>query len=272
MDEKIILRSVYKITRAVLEPAPDPKTGRYPSCVRKVDSNGDMIKSIEDMKTSDFLIAENESIEIFDGKEFDLTDPYDATWWEAIRNPKGELVIDGNAKRYGTAEFYVERPGADSKNKITKMKLEHDAKVHIFADTKEGSYTKVKLLGHKMDGLPFDDVQAYLLEVAKKDPNKIIDLYTGTDTNLRILLMDALEKGIIIHDRGIYRYGESDILGSKEETVLMWFKNPSNIRILDLIKKETYPTIYNSPIQAPVEESEEETTTKSKSRRTVATN
>jgi hypothetical protein len=74
----IILRSVYKITEMIVEPARNPKTGRYPECVRPLDSNGNMVLSDQDRKKSiDLLIPENKAIKIFDGKTFDLDDPYE---------------------------------------------------------------------------------------------------------------------------------------------------------------------------------------------------
>src|ERR1041385_6134494 len=133
-NNKLIIRSVFKITRCWMEPAVDPKTGRYPETVRKVNSQGDQILSAEDKKSGKIFISETDVIELFDGKTFDLTDPFDAAWWSAIKFSKkiahdrsekdksGNLVIDGDQKRYGTAEFFVERPGAESKAKNTKKR------------------------------------------------------------------------------------------------------------------------------------------------------
>src|SRR5690606_8580310 len=180
-------------------------------------------------------ISENEYIDVFDGKSFDLDDPYDAAWWEAIknsrliaiersyRNPKGELVIDGNSHRYGTAEFYIERPGKQSEAKVSKKRKQFEAQKHIFNDTKEGLYQKVRLLGNKMDTYPLSDVENYLIETADKNPDKIIDLYTGGDTHLRILLLDALDKGVILHKgKQLYQYGDSAILGATQDSVIVW--------------------------------------------------
>ena len=49
-NNKIILRSVYgKVgIKYFIQPCPNPKTGQMPSCIKKVDSHGDMIMSDEE--------------------------------------------------------------------------------------------------------------------------------------------------------------------------------------------------------------------------------
>jgi hypothetical protein len=256
-DNKIIIRSVYKITRQWMEPCPEKATGRYPDSVKKVDSQGDMIVSEKEKNSGRIFIAENERIEIYDGKTFDLTDAFDIAWWDAIKNSRkialdrgyknhlGEYVIDGNAKRYGTAEFYVEKPGAEAKLKITKKKLMHKAEQFVLSDTVGGVEQKVRILEKPMKGMPFEDIQTYLISLCEISPEKVIDLYTGGDMQLRILLLDSIDKGVIVHrNKEVYQYGESTVLGSKQETVIDWMKNPNNSRLLDLIKTETYPELY----------------------------
>jgi len=251
----IILKSVYKITKVYMEPAVD-SNGRFPSVVRKTDSFGNMMLNDEDKKSGKYLIADNDMIEIFDGKSFDLLDPVDAAWWEAIklspriaqdrsaRNSKGELVIDGDTKRYGTAEFYVERPGQEAKAKNNRKREVHEAKAFIYDDSSDGLYQKARLLGNPMQGAVLSDVEEYLVGIAEAKPDKIRQLYTGTDTHLRILLLDAVEKRVIFYKDKLYIYGEDIILGPTQDTSLMWMKNADNKRLLDHIKKETYPDLY----------------------------
>jgi len=254
-EDKIILRSVYKVTRCWMEPAIDPATGRFTSSVRRVNSQGDMILSDIDRASGDFYIAENEAIEIFDGKEFDLQDPYQAAWWEAIkcskkiaqdraeRNAKGELIVDGNAKRYGTAEFFVERPGVEAKAKNSRKREAFEATSFIYSDAPEDLYSKVRLLGNPMPGMPLSDVEDYLVKIAEKNPQLIIELYTGTDTKLRLFLLDAIDKKVIYNKDRLYYYGEGIVLGATESAVLAFFKNPENKRIVDLMKDEVYPEL-----------------------------
>lgn len=250
--EKIIIRSVYKITKCFMEPAKDSKTGRFGPTVRQVDSNGDMILSDEDKRGNKFFIKSTDVIELYDGKEFNLLDEVDLAWWEAIKNSKkiaqdrtekdalGNLTIDGGALRYGNAEFYVERPGADSKQRITRKQLIHKAEGYIYGDSPEGVYQKVRILGHEMRGSNLSDVQDYLVVVAGKEPEKIIDLYVGGDTQLKLFLLDAIDKGIVVNRNGLFYYADT-ILGSAEAAVVNWFKQPVNKTLYDTIKAECYP-------------------------------
>jgi len=254
MENRIIIRSVYKITKAKLEPSRDSRTGRFASTVRDVNSDGDMILSEADRKTNKFFVKATDFIEIFDGKEFNLNDEIDAAWWEAIKASKciaqereekdalGNLRIDGNAKRYGVAEFYVERPGQEAQSRITRKQLIHKATGYIFGDSPEGTYQKSRILGHEMKGAVLSDVQDYLITIAEKEPEKIIDLYTGSDTQLRILLLDALDKHVIINKNGLFYYADT-ILGSGEIAVVNWFKQGPNKTLVETIKAECYPEL-----------------------------
>lgn len=253
-ENRIIIRSVYKITKAKLEPSKDPKTGRFPASVREVDSDGDMILSEADRKTNKFFVKATDVMEIYDGKEFNLNDEIDKAWWEAIkgsrciaqerteRDASGNLTIDGNAKRYGVAEFYIERPGAEAKSRITRKQLIHKAEGYILGDSPEGTYQKTRILGHEMKNAVLSDVQDYLLILADKEPEKIIDLYTGSDTQLRILLLDALDKHVILNRSGLFYYADT-ILGSAELAVINWFKQANNKTLVDTIKAECYPEL-----------------------------
>lgn len=283
MEDRIVIRSVYKITRQWMEPCPDPTTGRYPDVVKKVNSQGDMILTEAERNSGKIFIAENERIEIYEGKTFNLTDPYDQAWWDAIKNSRkiamdrkyknhlGEYVIDGNTKRYGTAEFYVEKPGFEAKQKLEKKKLMHQAEQYVLGDTVNGIQQKVRLLNKPMRGIPFEEVQEYLIGLCATEPNTVINLYTGSDMQLRILLLDAIDKGVISHkNKEVYYYGESTVLGSKQESVIEWMKNPNNKRLLDLIKAETYPDLYSNETFVSTESAGVDSTDKkSSSRRTT---
>lgn len=279
MSNTIIIRSVYKITRCIMEPAPDTKTGRLAKSVRRVDSNGDIVYLESDKRDDNmqYLIGENEFIEIFDGKTFDLDDPFDNAWWEAIkgsrriaqerneRDSQGNLLIDGGSSfqydflksaRYGNAEFYVEYPGREAKHKINKRRRVNEATNYILNDTNQGLYTKVKILGSDMTGLPVDDVTDFLIDLADKDVEKIINLYTDNDINYLILLTDAIDKRVIQKTRGVYIYGDDTILGASQESVVMFMKMAKNKVTIDLIKSETYPALYDTPVISDLDDLE----------------
>lgn len=277
-DTKIILRSVYdKANIKYFIPPCKDKRGNLPPCVKKVDSNGDMIMS--DKEKSDWaegkiiLIPENKVFEIVSGTVFDLTDPYEKAKWDAIKNcpiiakdrderdENGNLVIDGPKQdvmkayknkgvgvKNGVAELYIDRPGLDTQRRVSRKQLVHKACSFIYDDEngQEGQINMARLLGKNMQNQPLADVTDYLISVAEKNPDKIISLYTGNDTSLRLLLIDALENNVIYIKNKLYLYGDNIALGATDDAVLTWMKEPKNLKVLELIKKDTYPDLYVS--------------------------
>lgn len=276
-ETKIVLRSLYDKSNIsyFIQPCKD-KSGRYPACVKRVDSKGDIIlseKERNDMSEGRaYFIGENEYFTIQHGKTFDLTDIQQKAEWDAIkhcpliaksrdeRDANGNLIIDGSivptqvltngklAGRNGIAELYIDRPGLDTQRKVSRKQLIHKAESFIFNDERgeEGRLNKVKLLGKNMRNQPSADVIDYLLEIASSNPQKIIDLYTGTDTSLRLMFIDAKDKKVIYIKNKLYLYGDNIVLGATDDAVIAWMREPKNARVLELIKKDTYPDLYPS--------------------------
>lgn len=263
----IILRSVWgkRGQKYYIQPQKNNK-GQYPDCVRKVNADGDMILKHGD--DPDMLIPENRIFTIQDGTTFDLNDPYQAIEWAAIENcfliapsrfakdTNGNYLIDGTVdsvtnssygtkSRYGNAELYIERPGLESKQKVTRAKLELQATNYIYEYGYEDWLVFAKVLGRNMDNQPVPDVEYFLISVAKKTPEKIIEICTGGDLANRMLFISAKENGVIRKVNGLYTYGEDGnvILGASEDAVIDWMKQPKNKKTLELIRKETFPEL-----------------------------
>lgn len=267
LSNKIILRSVRgKVGNTIkIQPCVDPETGEYPDCVKKVDAKGDMILS-EDEKNDinrRYFIKEDQVFEVADGTTFDLDNVRDRFIWEAIKHcsfiapdyyakdSRGNSLINGTpgwnstTPRYGIAEMYVERPGVESRKRVSRKKLYIDAANYIYNDERgaEGRVLKAKLLGHKMDNMPDADVTYYLLEVAEKDPEKIINLYTGGDTTVRLLFIEARDKHVINYKNRIYTYADNTVLGATDEAAILYLKDPKNANVVKLIKRDTFPEL-----------------------------
>ena len=261
-DNKIILRSVFGKVGQVysIQPCKDAN-GNWPDCVRQVDSFGNMIASESDRNAEKPLIKVTETFRIQDGHEFNLNDPWDKARWDAIKNcpliaqsrgqrdAKGNLVIDGDAKRYGRAELYIERPGLEVSKKVSRRQKIHDAETYIFNDPRgaDGRIKIARILGKHMRNASDADIKDYLLDIASKTPEKIINLYTGDDLELRMLFMDARDKNIIRSVSGVYVYGEGISLGGTVDVVIAWMRDPRNKRTLDLIKNDTYGLEVTNP-------------------------
>jgi hypothetical protein len=169
----------------------------------------------------------------------------------------GEIAEGKTNARYGIAELYVEAPGVEVSKKVNKKKLIFEAQSFIFNDEKgaEGRVLKCRLLGKNMKSAPDSEVTEYLLNIAEKDPQRIIDLYTGTDMSLRLLLIEAREKHVIVVKNKVFMYGDDIVLGISEDSVIAFLKEKRNAKLLELIKRDTFPEMEEEPEeveQAPV--------------------
>ena len=247
----VVLRSVFgKVgQKYYIQPQKDSR-GRYAECVKRVNSQGDIILTSEEIereaKGLAAYIPETELFVIEDGKTFNLDDVYENAVWEAIKNcdliapdrfaknDKGEYLIDGTVDprskrpRYGTAELYVDRPGFEAQRRVTRRKLIVEASNYIMNDERgyEGRLLVAKVLGRDMKNQPNADVEDYLLSIAEKTPEKIINCYTGGDIQLRMLFIEAREKGVIVKKDGLYVYGDDGkvALGTTDSAAIEWMK------------------------------------------------
>ena len=259
MENKVItLRSVFgKMKEYHFQPGKQPNGARF-DWVKPVryDSMGNaeliMTEAERNNPDSQYYLAEDEDIVVTDGTTFDLSDPLQYNKWMSIkdsdlivptrdaRDKNGNLYIDGDKMRYGIAELYVDVPGEESERSVSKKQKITKAWTFIGQDTKNGRLTKCKLLGKYMENAPDSDVEDYLYQVAEKNPDMVLELYTSGDIALKLLLIDAKKNGVILKKDGMYNYADN-VLGATDDAVLLFFKTPSNKRVLDQIKLETYP-------------------------------
>ena len=265
MNNEIILRSAYgKVNQTYfIQPCPNPRTGRFPDCVRLVKgdpSKGptEMILSEEDIERMNrgeaHFIPADAVFEVIDGTRFDLDDPVDAAKWAAIehcnwiakdrfqRDQEGNLIIDGNARKYGVADLYVERPGEITKFKMDKKQVVFKAMQYIYEDSEAERIKKCRVLGRNLSNAVPADILDYLIEIAEKDPKKIINLYEGEDWKMQLFLMDAVDRGVIRKADGVYKYDDKMLGGSMEATITL-LRDIRYKKLLDSIKRETYPEL-----------------------------
>lgn len=269
-DNKIItLRSIYDKAdiKYIIQPCKN-KYGQYPSCIKRVNSQGDMIMS--EKERNDYsegkamFFPENHLFTITNGMTFNLDDIYDKAVWEAIENcpviapsrdakdANGNFIVDGpistpqHPTRNGVAELYIDRPGLDTQRRVSHKQLIHKAETFIYEDPRgaDGQLNMARILGKDMRNQPTADVIDFLVRVAEKDPQKIINLYTGDDISLRLLFIEAKDKRVIYIKNKLYLYGDNVVLGATDDAAIAWMKEPKNQKVLDLIKKDTYPEYF----------------------------
>ena len=212
------------------------------------------------------FFPEDHMFTITSGKTYNLEDLYDKAEWEAIQNcpliaksrderdSKGNLIIDGakstpnKPSRNGVAELYIDRPGLDIQRRVSRKQLIHKAESFIYDDPRgaDGQMNMARILGKDMRNQPTADVIDFLTRVAEKDPEKIINLYTGDDISLRLTFIEAKEKRVIYIKNKLYLYGDNIVLGATDDAVIAWMKDPKNQKVLELIKRDTYPDYYSA--------------------------
>jgi hypothetical protein len=103
---------------------------------------------------------------------------------------------------------------------------------------------KCRLLEKDMSRANSNDVMDYLMAFAEKDPQKIINLYTGTDTTNRLLIIDALDKHIVVKRDNLLVYADNIVLGASIDAAVTYLTSPAAVKIKELIMQETYPEMY----------------------------
>lgn len=245
-------------------PCPD-QYGIMPDCVRRVDSNGDLVLSEKDkdaMSKGKVFIPDNEPIHITHGQVFNMENPLQKAQWEAIKNSKliasdrfatnerGEYIIDGTRPvegqhrvpraKHGIAELYIVRPGKEATARVNVERLIHEAKALIFDDTPQHKLLICRLFDKDMSHAHPSDVDSYLLNQAQKYPEKVKKFYQSEEASVRLLIIGAQDKGVITRrEDGLYY---SDIkLGSNIDLVVNALQGNKALR--EEIKKETYPEL-----------------------------
>ena len=194
------------------------------------------------------FFPENHIFTITTGKTYNLDDIYEKAEWEAIehcpliaksrdaRDSKGNLIIDGpkstpkHPTRNGVAELYIDRPGLETQRRVSRKQKIHKAESFIYDDPHgaEGQLNMARILGKDMKNQPTADVIDFLIRVAEKDPDKIINLYTGNDISLRLVFIEAKEKHVIYIKNKLYLYGDNIVLGATDDAVIAWMQDPKN--------------------------------------------
>ena len=259
LENKIItIRSAYgKLKEYHFQPCKQ-RNGLNQPFVRKVrynaDGSSEMILSEADMRDpeSAYFLPEDMDIVVTDGTTFDLSDPLQRNKWLAIKDSDlivptrdakdehGNLIIDGDKRRYGLAELWVDVPGEQSEKSVNRKKLITKAWTYIENDSVSGRLTKCKLLGRVMRNAPDSDVMDYLYQKAEKSPATVIELYTSSDMALKLLIIDAKDRNKIIKKNGMFMYGDN-ILGATDDAVIQFCKTPANKKVLDMLKADVYP-------------------------------
>lgn len=251
LDDKIHIVCLYGPVHAGarIYPVRNPKTGEFPSCIRKVNSYGDIIYQKND-DPGEYFVKETDSFVVKSGTDFDLSNDVEKKNWEAIKfsdlifdskgkfDEKGNVVVEPTDKIPASAIFTVERIADETKKRNDSKRLKNKALNFIYQDSDTGLALKAKVLGCFIKNSTREEIEEFVTNFAEKNPEKVIELYTGSDMKLHLIFLYAKEKNILINKGGIYVYGESNMIGRTEDDCVKFFKEPNNKVITDKIIKE----------------------------------
>jgi hypothetical protein len=156
-------------------------------------------------------------------QQFDLSKPFDAKIVEGFRNHP----IFGKA-------LVIKSRTAEAKKVVVTYDLMEAAGTFIKKmGAGVGSFARV--LGVHVNGLDPIEIKARLLEIAMKDPQRILDLKEDPNFALRVLLIEGLSVGVFTRREGIYMYGTTS-LGSTEPLAIEWLSK--NTDLTPALRKE----------------------------------
>lgn len=251
LDTVIHLRSRFGPNHAgmSISPVKNPLTREYPSCVRNVDSSGNIILGKDD-NPLDYFVRTTDRFFIKDGDEFDLSNPIKAKQWEAIKfsdlifdnkgkfDENGKMLVGPEEKIGPQAVYYVERIIEDTRKRNSASRKLNKALNYIFNASRDALRIRAMLLGKYIKDAYDEEIEEFLTEIAKKDADKIISLFESNDTKYLIAFTYAKQKGILRQKAGLYTYNDNDIIGRDADSCIDFMKNPKNKLITDRILRE----------------------------------
>lgn len=251
LDTVIHLRSRFGPNHAgmSISPVKNPLTREYPSCVRNVDSSGNIILGKDD-NPLDYFVRTTDRFFIKDGDEFDLSNPIKAKQWEAIKfsdlifdnrgkfDESGKMLVGPEEKIGPQAVYYVERIIEDTRKRNSASRKLNKALNYIFNASRDALRIRAMLLGKYIKDAYDEEIEEFLTEIAKKDADKIISLFESNDTKYLIAFTYAKQKGILRQKAGLYTYNDNDIIGRDADSCIDFMKNPKNKLITDRILRE----------------------------------
>jgi len=233
-DRIIKIKSVFKTGKTTVQPVADG-TGWYKGVDRLSDDEKRGRKHWSE-PTSKFVIK--------DGVTFNLNDEAQRITWEWVKHSPCIAPNEDACQHTPGAEFYVFLENDVAAKSITRRELKYKAIKCILDDNSVNYPMRAELLGVNMDYAKPTVIKDFLLDQAETVPEKVLAIYEGADVSVRLLLLSARKKGVIVIDEaGFHRYG-TVILGMSEKAAVDWLQDKSHKHIISQIEMETNPDYF----------------------------
>lgn len=236
----ITLKAVYKNAGAfTVCPVKDPnRPGFYMGVERLSDD--------EKKKREYYVDPEKLNLKIKDGRVFDLSKIVDRLNWEWVKHIP-EIAMSYEQAQHSSYEVrcYVKIEEVESQKTVSRINLKLKALNLVDQDEPLNYSARARLLGMDMRGQTTLSQKEFLLEEAERSPQKVINVYNSDTLGVRLLLLNALDKGIINFDQSIYSYN-TVALGMNEDAVVEFLTRPINQPLRDLIQRDLAETVSTS--------------------------
>jgi len=206
---------------------------------------GFKVLSAREKENVGFHIDENSTLELFDGKELDLSNDNTLKLWQMA---KYSPLVSFSKKETGEdgAIFYVYSAEEDSKKKNSREEMEFSAKSHIFNDDPKNFHMRARLLGYDMEGDSSEEVKTILLGVAKTNPAKIESIYNAKTISTKIMVMKGIKQKKITKDGETFMYANT-VLGINEDGVVKFLEKQEHKNILEVMRNDIDDVVLDIP-------------------------
>ena len=227
---KITLKQINKEAGAfTVCPAKDPQRPGFYLGVEKITE--------DDKKSRKYYVdPEKLNVKLTDGKVFDLSDEVDKINWNWIKYiPEIAMSFENAQKSSYETRFYVMIEEVESRKTVKRLEVKLTALNLVKADDPTNYSSRARLLGVDMRGSTAIAQREFLMEEADKRPERVLDVYNSDTVGIRLLVLNALDKGVVDYDQRIYSYNTTT-LGMSEDAVIEFLTRSVNRPIRDLIQ------------------------------------
>lgn len=248
-DKIIVLKSVYKTGKTTVQPVSDGM-GWYKGVPRLSD---------DEKRKKKFWAEPSSKFVLRDGVSFDLNDPAQEVTWAWVQFCPCIAKNEEECQHSKGAEFYIFLENEEAAKSVSRRELKIRAANKILNDPIVNYAMRAEMLGVNMDFARPTVIKEFLLEQADIVPEKVLKVYEGSDVSVKLMLLQAIKKGVISLDNaGFFRYGNV-VLGMTERAAIDWMQEDAHRELVKMIEKDTNPDTLQPENEEVTEDNEGDT-------------
>jgi hypothetical protein len=241
-DKVIELRSVYKQGKHTVQPAWDKRSNWWAGVERLSDEDKKGRKHYITVADKRDDGSNNSRFVLENGVTFDLNEPQDKITWAWVKHLP-MVAPSFAAAQSSKAVFYVHIEGREADLSNAFSDLVYQAMKYVMEDPTTNYENRALLLGHDMEGQAPSVVKQFLMDTAKKNPEKIMHIFRSKTMKMDLLYVSAKRLGLITedHESGNIKYGRQ-VIGTTEKGAIAFLRENSDL--LDLLEREVKPEYF----------------------------